>query len=60
MESTRNTTAWNNVAEIEWYKVKCKSVQYLKSFTCDARILLVYGMNKIDFVEQFKVLLKSC
>lgn len=61
MESTRNTTAWNNVAEIELvYKSNVKACNRPKvaSPVDAARILLgIWNENKIDFVEQFKVLL---
>lgn len=61
MESTLSSTAWTNVAEIELvYKSKVKVCDRPKVTTAaDAAKLLqgIWDENKIEFVEQFKVLL---
>ncbi len=61
MESVMNQTAWQNVAEVELiYKSKVKASERPKISTSkDAAELLIglWNENKIDFVEQFKVLL---
>jgi DNA repair protein RadC len=57
---TSNTLAWNQVAEIELiYKSKVKASERPKvSTSCDAYKLFKQNWdgNKIEFVEQFKVL----
>ncbi len=61
MESGMNSIAWHNVAEVELvYKSKVKASDRPKITTSkDAAELLtaLWNENKIDFVEQFKVLL---
>lgn len=61
MEATTNTTAWNNVAEIELvYKSKVKPCDrpHVTSSADVAKLLVsLWDENKIEFVEQFKVLL---
>lgn len=61
MESVMNQTAWQNVAEVELtYKSKIKaSLRPKISSSKDAAELLMnlWNADKIDFVEQFKVLL---
>lgn len=61
MESTLSSTAWTNVAEIELvYKSNVKVCDRPKVTTAaDAAKLLqgIWDENKIEFVEQFKVLL---
>ena len=61
MENVMNQTAWQKVAEVELiYKSKVKASERPKinSSKEAAELLLnLWNENKIDFVEQFKVLL---
>jgi DNA repair protein RadC len=61
MERTRDTPAWMNVSEVELiYKSKVKAAERPKiSQSEDAyKLLLKYwDDNKLDFIEQFQVLL---
>lgn len=61
MESVVTPAAWQNVAEVELsYKSKIKASERPKiTHSSDAAELLrgLWNENKIDFVEQFKVLL---
>lgn len=63
MESAMTTTGWKNVVEVELtYKSKVKASERPKiSSTKEAAELLtnLWNEDKIDFVEQFKVLLLS-
>ena len=60
MESKMNQTEWNKVAEVELiYKSKVKASERPKITTSkDAYEILIelWDENKIEFVEQFKVL----
>lgn len=61
MESTMTTTAWQNVAEVELtYKSKVKASDRPKISSSREAAELFKGLwneHKIDFVEQFKILL---
>lgn len=61
MESVKNQQEWNQIAEVELiYKTKVKASQRPHVTTSnDAAQLLkqTWDLNKIDFIEQFKVLL---
>jgi DNA repair protein RadC len=60
MESVKNQQEWNQIAEVELiYKTKVKASERPHVTTSnDAAQLLrqTWDLNKIDFVEQFKVL----
>ena len=61
METLMNQQTWNQVAEVELiYKTKVKASErpHIKSSKDAAELLRqIWNENKIDFVEQFKVLL---
>src|SRR5438128_12601150 len=61
MESTMNQQAWNQVAEVELtYKSKVKASERPKitsSHEAVTVLRLLWNEGKIDFVEEFKVIL---
>ncbi len=61
METLMNEQSWNQIAEVELiYKTKTKASErpQVKTSKESADLLKqIWNENKIDFVEQFKVLL---
>lgn len=61
MENVMNQSAWQNVAEVELiYKSKVKASERptISTSKSAAKLLMaLWNENKIDFVEQFKILL---